>query len=64
MISESEMAEKALEKMREALESRLENATLLKIRSEGGFSDSGYTLKTYFVLSENIGRDLPFEVEE
>lgn len=64
LISESEMAETALQKMREALESRLENATLLKIRSEGGFSDSGYTLRTYFVLSENIGRDLPFEVEE
>lgn len=63
-LSESEMAENALLEMRQRLEARLENATLVKLRSEGGFSDSGYVLKTYFVLTESIGRDLPFKVEE
>lgn len=63
-LSEEEMAESALLDMQARLRERLSDANLLKIRSEGRFENSAYILKTYFVLSESIGEDLPFQVEE
>lgn len=63
-LDESRMAEMALFDMESKLNDRLSSATLMRIRSEGEFTADGYVLKSYLVIAESIGQDLPFKVEE
>ncbi len=62
-LDKSEMALRASEGMAFALEERLREATLVRIHTEGTFSDDTYTLKSSIVCLEKIGTDLAFHVE-
>ena len=43
-----------------ALEEKLSDADLLKIRTKGYFGDTGYTMVSEIVYSQDVGRDAPF----
>jgi hypothetical protein len=61
-LSHEEMAEEAVQKMSTALNERLSGATLVRISTDGSFSESLYRMVTDFVCLESIGTDLPFNV--
>ena len=61
-LSESEMVELASAEMSEMLGQRLSDATLLRIKTDGGFENSYYIMRSEIVVSEEIGTNLPFEV--
>ena len=63
LLTAEEMTEEATLKMSEALNKRLANATLVRISTDGGFSDSAYNMISSFVCLEEIGTDLPFKAE-
>ena len=57
------MAEEASAKMTKELSERLASSTLIRIRTDGQFSENVYTMISNFVCLEEIGADLPFEVQ-
>lgn len=61
-LSAAEMSTVAAEKMSSALEKKLANATLVRIRTEGSFSENSYTVKSSVVYLEKIGEDLSFDL--
>lgn len=61
-VGEEEMTDIASLEMSKMLSERLADATLLKIRTDGIFLDDEYVMTSDFVCIEQIGRDLPFEV--
>lgn len=63
-LDKSEMAHRASEGMSRALEEKLGEATLVRIRTEGNFSDGAYTLNSSVVYLEQIGTDSAFFVEQ
>jgi len=62
-LSHEEMAEEASAKMTKELSERLASSTLIRIRTDGQFSENIYTMISNFVCLEEIGADLPFEVQ-
>lgn len=62
-LSSEEMAEEAASKMTKELSERLVASTLVRIRTEGQFYENNYTMISNFVCIEEIGADLPFEVQ-
>ena len=62
-VSEEEMISQASSKMSDLLSERLEDSTLLKLKTDGGFTNGGYSMISDFVCTEQIGCDLPFEVK-
>ena len=63
LLTAEQMTAEASLKMGDALNERLSDATLVRIRTDGAFSDSAYNMISSFVCLEEIGSDLPFEVE-
>lgn len=63
-LTAEEMAALASERLTAALSERLRGATLVRIRTEGAFSEDSYNMTAAFVCTEEIGRDLPFNVKE
>jgi len=63
-LSADELVMLACEKMTDALSSRLNEGTLLRIRTEGEFVADGYVMTSYIVLSESICNDSRFWVNE
>lgn len=63
-LTAEEMTTLASERLAEALSERLRGATLVRIRTEGAFSEDSYNMTATFVCTEEIGRDLPFNVKE
>jgi similar to stage IV sporulation protein len=62
-LSSEEMTEEAASKMTQELSERLAASTLVRIRTEGQFFENNYTMISNFVCIEEIGVDLPFEVQ-
>lgn len=62
-LSEDEMVFEASRQTSDLLAQSLDGATLLKIKTDGGFSDGKYTMVSEYVCVRQIGRDLPFEVK-
>ena len=56
-----EMTAAASSEMQKALEEKLSDATLLKIRTEAEFLEDSYVMNSSIVYTENIGADLPFD---
>lgn len=52
----------ARRQMAELLSEKLEGATLIRLKTDGEFTDSCYKISTSFVSVEEIGADLPFGV--
>ena len=63
ILTAEQMAEEATLKMSDALNKRLADATLVRIKTDGEFIASAYNMKSSFVCLEEIGVDLPFKVE-
>ena len=63
-LDKSEMIRSASEGMSLALEEKLGEATLVRIRTEGNFSDDAYTLNSSIVYLQEIGSDRAFSVEQ
>jgi len=63
-LTAEEMTALASERLTSALAERLLGATLVRIRTEGTFSDDSYSMTATFVCTEQIGRDSPFSVKE
>ena len=61
-LNPSEMTLVATERMSGELEKRLFDSTLLRIRTEGRFTDDAYTLESSIVYLKKVGADLSFEV--
>jgi hypothetical protein len=60
VLTDAELTERALSEMSLALEEKLSDADLLKIRTKGYFGDTGYTMVSEIVYSQDVGRDAPF----
>ncbi len=63
-LTAEEMTAEAMQKMSDALNERLLGATLVRISTDGSFSESAYNMISNFVCLEEIGADLPFKVSE
>ena len=63
-LTAEEMTEIARAQLTESLSIRLREATLLKIKTEGAFLNTGYQMCSYIVCTQEIGRDLAFQVGE
>ena len=63
LYTDSELISVALSRLREKTAVRLESADLLKIKTEGEFTESGYVMVNYITLAESIGETVPFAVE-
>ena len=50
-------------RMQEAILARTEHSELLRARTEGGFTDGGYSMTTRVTVIEEIGKDSPLTVE-
>ena len=62
-LTSEEMAEEASKRLADLLDARLRDATLLKIRTAGEFSENSYAMYSSFICLEKIGVDLPFEIK-
>jgi len=62
-LTAEQMTEEAMLEMSDVLNRRLSDATLVRIKTDGGFSESAYSMITSFVCLEQIGEDLPFKVD-
>ena len=62
--SDSSLTDKARELMTEKIREVTAGADILKLKTDGGFTESGYRMKTEIVYSRNIAEDIPFEVEK
>ena len=62
--SESQMADLASERMKNELHRALSDLTLLKIRTDGSFSQDSYVMRSEFVCLGEIGQTLEFSVEK
>lgn len=61
-LGAEDMTKEAAELMESALADALSGATLVRISTDGEFSDSSYTMKSSIVCLRQIGVDLPFGV--
>lgn len=62
--SESDTVNEAHRELWAELSERLSKSTLLKIRCDGDFTDSGYASRAEILISEDIAVPLPFLVEQ
>lgn len=62
-ISADEMTRIAADKMSGALNEKLTDATLLRIKTDGEFSDGRYNMRSEVVYTAQIGKELPFIAE-
>jgi similar to stage IV sporulation protein len=62
-LTAEQMAKLAREQMQKELEHLLSDATLLKIRTAGGFDNSVYTMSSDVIFTQEIGIEVPFGVE-
>lgn len=61
--SDAETVNYACEKMQNLLLSELRDKTLLKLKTDAGFTDSGYKMTSYYTCQASVGRVLEFEAE-
>ena len=64
IYSEDEMVTIASSEMREALNAELKNANLLKIKTEGSFTNGNYVMCSYYVCSSDVGDTVEFDVKQ
>lgn len=64
IYSEDEMVTIASSEMREALNAELKNANLLKIKTEGSFTNGNYVMYSYYVCSSDVGDTVEFDVKQ
>jgi len=57
------LVELSSRRMQEAILARTEHSELLRARTEGGFTDGGYSMTTRVTVIEEIGKDSPLTVE-
>ena len=62
-LTQDEIIDAALNKMTDAINGRLKDASLIRISSSGNFQDSAYTMRTDMVYSRQIGENVPFSVQ-
>ena len=62
-LGSDEMVDMATQALLKKLEKRLENSTLVKIRTEGEFTDATYEMRSFIVCTEEIGKSLVFYSE-
>ena len=61
--TDTELVEVATARLRAKTAARLELADLMKIRTEGRFTEDGYEITNYISLCESVAEYAPFEVE-
>ncbi len=59
-LTAEEMAAEASLRMKDAISKRLENATLVKIKTDGAFEGEAYKMSSVLIVVENIGVTLKF----
>ena len=62
-LNKDEMIIKASDALRLSVLKRTANATVLKLKTDGGFVEGGYCMYSDILLLESIGTDISFEVE-
>lgn len=62
-LTQDEIIDAALNKMTDAINGRLKDASLIRISTSGNFQDSAYTMRTDMVYSRQIGEYVPFSVQ-
>ena len=62
-LTQDEIIDAALNKMTDAINGRLKDASLIRISTSGNFQDSAYTMRTDMVYSRPIGENVPFSVQ-
>ena len=61
-LAKDEAIEIARKQMAEKLSEKLNSATLIRLKTDGEFSNSCYKISTSYISVEEIGTDLPFGV--
>ena len=61
-LAADEAVDLARKQMAEKLSEKLKSATLIRLKTDGAFSESCYKINTSFISVEEIGTDLPFGV--
>ncbi len=61
--TDAELVAVACARLREQTSVRLEKCDLLKIRTDGAFTETGYRVTNHITFTSEVGIPLPFEVE-
>ena len=64
ILTPDKMTALAAQKMQESLADRLTGSTLLRIRTEGEFTEDAYYMTSYITLLEEIGEPLSFTAND